>query len=437
MKTLLNDRRPLVYCPGCDHANVVQALNRALMQLKLSGNQVVIVTDIGCSGLFDTFYNTHALHGLHGRSLTYATGLKLARPELTVIAVMGDGGMGIGGAHVIASCRRNLDINLLVLNNFNYGMTGGQCSVSTPQQATTSSGFLNQLEQPLDFCKLAETAGASWVGRFLPEEKELAAGISEAVCHHGFSVLEVETVCTGRYARGNPRALREKKEHEHNPLFSGVVSRNERLEYGDEYRRLAAEQPAKEPFTEIAVEQTAAIDARCEIMLLGAAGQRMNTAGEILCFAAMAAGLQVTRKSDYPITVLRGHSVCEVVCSPQPIRYTGIARPDVILALAPEGVERKRSVFESVKSDCLIIKAADVEIPPSQCRIIEIDFQQQCGITFINRGVAALAVLSCVHPVLNANMFRSGLFYRLKSRQLEMALVTAERISSWFKENPP
>ena len=437
MSSLINTSRPPVFCPGCSHERIVHALDNALETMGLDGSQVVIVSDIGCSGLFDTFFNTHAFHGLHGRALTYATGLKMARPELKVIVTMGDGGLGIGGAHVLSTCRRNIDLTLLVLNNFNYGMTGGQCSVTTPQQATTSSGFLNQLEQPLDFCELAEAAGASWVGRFLPEERELAAGITEAIRHHGFSLLEVEAVCTGRYVRMNPRVLREKKEHEHNPLISGVVSRNERLEYGDEYRRLAAEQPAGEPFTEIAVEQTAAIDARCEIMLLGAAGQRINTAGEILCFAAMAAGLQVTRKSDYPITVLRGHSVCEVVCSPQPIRYTGIARPDVILALAQQGVERRRSVFGSVDSDCLIIKAADVDIPPGNCRIIEIDFQQQCGITFINRGVAALAVLSCVHPVLNANMFRSGLFYRLKSRQLEMALVTAGRISSWFKENPP
>jgi 2-oxoglutarate ferredoxin oxidoreductase subunit beta len=80
----------------------------------LTGDQVVIVSDIGCSGLFDTFFNTHAFHGLHGRALTYATGLKMARPELTVIVTMGDGGMGIGGAHVLSACRRNLDLTLLV-----------------------------------------------------------------------------------------------------------------------------------------------------------------------------------------------------------------------------------------------------------------------------------------------------------------------------------
>lgn len=435
MKTLLNDGRPPVYCPGCDHGKVAQVLNLALVQLKLSGNQVVLVTDIGCSGLFDTLFNTHAMHGLHGRALTYATGLKLARPELTIIVVMGDGAMGIGGAHLIGSCRRNLDLNLLVLNNFNYGMTGGQCSATTPRQAITSSGFLNQLEQPVDFCKLAETAGASWVGRFVPEEKELAAGLTEAICHRGFSLIEVQAVCTGRFARMNPRVSQQGREAQSQPLYSGAVIQNARQEYGTEYRKLAAEQPAADPLAEITRELTPAISDRCEIMLLGAAGQRINTAGEALCLGAMTAGLQVTRKSDYPITVLRGYSVCEVVVSPQPICFTGIASPDVILALAQEGVERKRRIFDRVKDDCLIITAADVDLPASCCQMLKIDFQQQCGINFANRAVAALAVLACLHPVLSEDMFRAGLKHRLKSGQLGKALVTAERVFAWLKEN--
>ena len=124
----------------------------------LSGEEIVIVTDIGCSGLFDTFLNTHAFHGLHGRALTYATGIKMAQPKLKVIVTMGDGGLGIGGAHVLSTCRRNIDLTLLVLNNFNYGMTGGQCSATTPQDAVVGSGFLNRLEKPMDICQVAGAA---------------------------------------------------------------------------------------------------------------------------------------------------------------------------------------------------------------------------------------------------------------------------------------
>ena len=109
----------------------------------LKESQIVMVSDIGCSGLFDTFFNTHALHGLHGSALTYAAGLKLARPNLHVVVTMGDGGLGIGGAHLLSACRRNLDITLLVLNNFNFGMTGGQFSATTPPEATVGSGCLS------------------------------------------------------------------------------------------------------------------------------------------------------------------------------------------------------------------------------------------------------------------------------------------------------
>ena len=122
MGSLLNKSRPPVFCPGCSHDRITQTLDRAFMNMGLRGEEIVIVTDIGCSGLFDTFFNTHAFHGLHGRALTYATGLKMAQPDLNVIVTMGDGGLGIGGAHVLSACRRNLDVTFWVLNNFNFGM---------------------------------------------------------------------------------------------------------------------------------------------------------------------------------------------------------------------------------------------------------------------------------------------------------------------------
>ena len=103
MSSLINKNRPPVYCPGCTHDRITRSLDKAFQNMGLHGNEIVIVTDIGCSGLFDTFFNTHAFHGLHGRALTYAAGLKLARPELTVIVTMGDGGMGIGGAHFLSA----------------------------------------------------------------------------------------------------------------------------------------------------------------------------------------------------------------------------------------------------------------------------------------------------------------------------------------------
>ncbi|MEE9611172.1 MAG: thiamine pyrophosphate-dependent enzyme, partial [Desulfatiglandales bacterium] len=165
MASFLNPHRPLVFCPGCSHEQSLRALNQAFKKAGLRPEDVVIVSDIGCSGLFDTFFNTHAFHGLHGRALTYGAGIKMAQPHLKVIVTMGDGGLGIGGAHLLAACRRNLDLTLLILNNFNFGMTGGQFSCTTPSEARVGSGFLNTLEKPMDVCTVAAASGAPFVVR--------------------------------------------------------------------------------------------------------------------------------------------------------------------------------------------------------------------------------------------------------------------------------
>ena len=185
MSSLLNTGRPPIFCPGCSHERITRALDRAFQNMGLSGEQIVIVTDIGCSGLFDTFFHTHAFHGLHGRALTYAAGLKMARPELNVIVTMGDGGLGIGGAHILSACRRNLDLTLLILNNFNFGMTGGQFSVTTPSEAQVGSGFLNRLESPMDVCRVVSSAGAAYVRRCSSYAKDLAEEIENAVRFEG------------------------------------------------------------------------------------------------------------------------------------------------------------------------------------------------------------------------------------------------------------
>jgi len=429
MKTLLNAARPPVFCPGCAHERVVHALDRALQELQLAGHQVALVTDIGCSGLFDTFFNTHALHGLHGRALTYATGLKMARPEVKVITIMGDGGLGIGGAHVLAACRRNLDITLMVLNNFNYGMTGGQFSATTPSEAVTSSGFLNRLEMPLDICRVAAAAGAPWVGRADSENPTLAATIGRALAYGGFSLLEIRGLCTGRFTRRNPgaRAMTAGRgEGEEDP--AGPVAANERPEYGSEYRRLAGELKSPKPLPVISPSLPAPPLRRLEVLLLGAAGQRINTAGELLCLAAMTAGLRASQKNDYPITVLRGHSLAEVLLSVDEIRYTGIEQPDVILALAPEGVARRREAFARLKPEALVIRAADVEIPATLSRVIEIDFRKRYRIAAANRAVAALAVLSRETAVVSFAMLEEALRMRFNGAQLEESLKIVERV---------
>ena len=278
MDSFLNDQRPPVFCPGCSHDRITHTLNKAFQKTGLSGDRITIVSDIGCSGLFDTFFNTHAFHGLHGRALTYATGIKMAAPDTKVIVTMGDGGQGIGGAHLLAASRRNLDLTLLVLNNFNFGMTGGQFSATTPPEARVGSGFLNQIEQPLDICQVARSAGAPYVTRCSAYQKGLSEEIKQAIEFEGFAVMDIWGVCPGRYSKKNrltPKLI--EAELEKLPVQQGLATENVRQEYGRHYRKLAAAQHPLPPPIEIKAAFKPPQKGRHEIVLLGSAGQRILT----------------------------------------------------------------------------------------------------------------------------------------------------------------
>jgi len=321
LASLLNQARPPVFCPGCTHDRIIHALDQSFENMGLRGDQVVIVSDIGCSGLFDTFFHTHAFHGLHGRALTYAAGLKLARPGLKVIVTMGDGGMGIGGAHFLSACRRNLDLTLLILNNFNFGMTGGQYSATTPSEAQVGSSFLNRLDRPIDVCEVARSAGATYVTRCSSYRKDLPEEIERAIRHEGFSVMDIWGICTGRYVKGNkltPQMIEENLKKVE-PL-EGPVAKNERKEYGRHYSEVSSSLNRVSPPANVERSCDSPSPVRQEVVFLGSAGQRILTAGEILCYAGLTAGLHVSQKSEYNITVLTGPSITEIILSPREIK---------------------------------------------------------------------------------------------------------------------
>ncbi|MGB5992044.1 MAG: thiamine pyrophosphate-dependent enzyme [Desulfobacterales bacterium] len=428
MGSLLNKSRPPVFCPGCSHDRITQTLDRAFLNMGLKGEEIVIVTDIGCSGLFDTFFNTHAFHGLHGRALTYATGLKMAQPNLHVIVTMGDGGLGIGGAHVLSACRRNLDLTLLVLNNFNFGMTGGQFSATTPLTAQVGSGFLNRLELPFDVCRVAASAGAAYVRRCSGFEKNLWQEIESAVRFDGFSILDIWGICPGRYTKRNkltPRIIEESLAKM--PPIKNPVPENQREEYGRHYRDLAAGQKQVSPPKKMTAQFDPIERKRMDVVILGSAGQRIITAGEILCLAGLAAGFQTTQKNEYNITVLRGHSITEVILSPQAIGYTGIERPDVILALSQEGVDCRKRLFDSLDNSVLILQAPGVAIPSCKAEILQTNFKSQ-KIKSTDWALAALIVLAKMNRVIHLEMLKTALKYKFRNNILTSSLDLLERV---------
>ena len=427
--SLLNKDRPPVFCPGCSHDRITGALDKAFQELGLPGNRIAIVSDIGCSGLFDTFFHTHALHGLHGRALTYAAGIKLARPQLQVVVTMGDGGQGIGGAHLLAACRRNLNLTLLVLNNFNFGMTGGQFSVTTPPEARVSSGFLNRLETPLDICRVARSAGAAYVKRCSSYQSGLADEIAAAIAFDGFALLDIWGICPGRYIRQNPltpKIIAEKMATM--PPADGIVEQNQRREYGSLYRQAAGKQTFSPP-EPIAQRFTPPGKGRHEILLLGDAGQRIISAGEVLCLAGMSAGLQATQKNEYNITVLRGPSISEVILSNEPIGFTSLGQPDVIIALSREGVERRQSLFAGLRPQTLILKALDTKIPPSAGAIHGLDFKKM-GVKPVDRALVSLAVLAKNGNIIDTDMLRAALRLRFAEKILASAMDLVDRVQS-------
>jgi 2-oxoglutarate ferredoxin oxidoreductase subunit beta len=428
--SLLNPDRPPVFCPGCSHDRSVHVLDRALQKMGLSGSEVVMVSDIGCSGLFDTFFHTHAFHGLHGRALTYAAGIKLAQPDLKVIVTMGDGGLGIGGAHLLAACRRNLDLTLLVLNNFNFGMTGGQFSCTTPENASVSSSFLNVLEKPFDLCHVAACAGAPFVARSSVYRKNLPDLLKEAISFEGFAVVDIWGGCPARYVKKNPLSPKEiEASIEKLPPYEGIVSANLRREYSSHYRQEAGKEKAKVPWQGMEPIFEPAVRERREVVFSGSAGQRVITAGGLLARAALLSGMNVSQKNDYNITVMRGPSITELIFSSQPITYTAVEQPRVLVALSPEGVRRSWGLFEKMEEGGRIILAAGVEIPATAGQILEIDFKAG-GIKKKEMALAACYLLARDGDPITAEMLEEALKQTFQGKRLEEARVVLEKAAT-------
>ncbi len=347
---------PYPFCPGCGHSTILDRLDQALVSLGRDPEEVVIVSDIGCSGLSDQYFATSAFHGLHGRSITYATGIKLARPELEVIVVMGDGGTGIGGAHVLNAARRNIGITVLVFNNFNYGMTGGQHSATTPPDAITSTTPGGNFERPLDLCATVAANGAGYVFRGTSFDDDLAVRIADGIRLPGFALLDIWELCTAHFVPSNKASKRTLAElRERLGFASGLIQQLGRPEYGAAYRKVAGAR-ALEGSSALSPQGlapifSAGLDRRFELVVAGAAGGKVRSAARTLAQAAVLSGLWAAQRDDYPVTVKTGHSLSHLVLSPEPIDHAGSSgRPDAVLVLAEEGARKLAGVLPRLGS---------------------------------------------------------------------------------------
>ncbi len=196
---------PHILCPGCGHGIVLNTLVRVLAKRFTSMDQLALVAGIGCSSRIVGYIDANTLHTTHGRALSFATGLKLTRPELTVIVITGDGdGLGIGGNHLIHAARRNLDLTCILFNNETYGMTGGQLAPTTVPHAFTTTTPYGNTEKSFDAANLVKAAGATFVGRGQAYRPDLLEELlDKAIAHRGFSFLDIMTDCTEYFGRKN------------------------------------------------------------------------------------------------------------------------------------------------------------------------------------------------------------------------------------------
>ncbi len=204
-KYLRINKMPTLWCWGCGDGVILKALIRAIDELGWDMNDVCVVSGIGCSGRFSSYMNCNTVHTTHGRAIAYATGIKLANPDKHVICVTGDGdGLAIGGNHTIHGCRRNIDINHIVVNNFIYGLTNSQTSPTTPQGMWTVTMKRGNIDPTFDPCKLAIGAGASFVAReSVTEPKKLERLLRNGLNHKGYSFFDIFSNCHINLGRKN------------------------------------------------------------------------------------------------------------------------------------------------------------------------------------------------------------------------------------------
>jgi len=202
---LRSDRMPHIWCPGCGIGTTVNCFTRALDECGIPMDRLAVVSGIGCTGRVAGYMHVDSFHTTHGRAIPFATGLKLAAPDMKVVVYSGDGDLfAIGGNHFIHAARRNLDMTVICVNNLTYGMTGGQLTPTTPEEAIASTSPYGNFEQPFNLPYLAESCGAVYVARWTTYHvTQMKKSMKEALQKKGFSFVEVISPCPTLYGRRN------------------------------------------------------------------------------------------------------------------------------------------------------------------------------------------------------------------------------------------
>lgn len=402
-------KKPYPFCPGCTHGMILDAVDRTLANIGADPRRTVLVSDIGCVGMADKYFNTHTFHGLHGRSFTYACGVKMARPDLNVFALVGDGGCGIGGNHLINAARRNVGITVICFNNFNFGMTGGEHSVTTPLGGKTNTTLAGSIEPPLDLCSLVMASGGTFVARKTAFDKDLDDVIARAMGHKGFSFVDVWEVCTAYYSPMNAFKKSDMEKYmADNGLKTGVLSEVKRPEYSSQLHGMMG---SKKPAAPEGIKPKFAARFSGDtynILLAGSAGMKVVSAAATFGRAGLLSGLWAAQKDEYPVTVQVGHSLSTVKFSKKRIHYLGAARPNAVVIISEDGIKRARGVIAGLGGDDLVIIDNKLGEVKTGAQVLAMDLNR-AGLTKANKAVAAIAGLLKTREIIELDAYKAAL----------------------------
>lgn len=370
---LLTDKLP--YCPGCTHHHVTRQTAKALENLGLSPQDVVLVTDIGCHGIADAAFATHTVHGLHGRSTAIAAGIAMALPAgKKVVVFIGDGGATIGLQHILEAARMNVPLTVVVHNNFLYGMTGGQPSGLTPPDFRTVIAPEGTHLPHHNLCELVHEAGAAFAARVVGLG-DFSSTLAEAFATDGFSLVEVLEMCTSYTPKFNPD-FRLRQAAEAAGYALGTWRGPERPAFRLTFE--AAKPSLLETLKPVARTHKVPLERRFGLLLAGSAGEGVQSAAEALARAAVAGGLSATKKGSYPVTVGVGFSAAEVLLSPEPIRYHGIAQADVAVVTSLDGLHWAGPRLAQMRSGTVWADAS-LPQPETGAQVLVRDFRSPFG----------------------------------------------------------
>ena len=366
---------PTPWCPGCGGGQVLQGIVHAFEKLQLDPAKTAVISGIGCFGKADSHLCTNGIHTTHGRALSVATGLKLTNPELNVICVVGDGdGITIGGNHFIHTARRNVDITVVMCNNLNYGMTGGQYSGTTPFGAKTSTSHYGHIERPFDICSLAEICGATYVARSTSEDvMRTTRYVAEGILHKGFSFIEVIAPCPIHFGKENgikgaPALLQWIKdrtvtkeafeklptEQKAGKYVTGVfVNDNDVPDYGT--KALELQKIAQKEFKETGHKvhgNVEPLSRKWEIMFTGVGGQGSILSATLLGEAAAVEGHNCTVATLYGGEVRGTYAKADIVISDEQIDFIDVEIPDLVVCMSDIAYEKH---YDSMTEGSILI----------------------------------------------------------------------------------